>query len=129
MKKKGASIFALWEKAAKAKKTASTSTPNPPSVEVESLSPAESNLQLAIVEAQDNGEANDEARAPQLQLVKIMLLKKRVSSEQIWKHLSMIPGSEYPSQGMLLMTRIELEGGTLSWGHVNLRIMIFHLVI
>ena len=65
MKKKGASIFALWEKAAKAKKTASTSTPNPPPIEVESLSPAESNLQLAIVEAQDDGEANDEARAPQ----------------------------------------------------------------
>jgi len=51
MKKKGASIFALWEKAAKAKKTASTSTTNPPSVEAESLSPVERNLQLAIVEA------------------------------------------------------------------------------
>jgi len=36
----GASIFALWEKAAKAKKTTSTSTPNPPPVEVESQSPA-----------------------------------------------------------------------------------------
>ena len=66
MKKKGASIFALWEKAAKAKKTASTSTPNPPPVEVESQSPAESNLQLATVEAQDDDEANDETRAPQL---------------------------------------------------------------
>jgi hypothetical protein len=28
MKKKGVSIFALWEKAAKAKKKVSTSTPN-----------------------------------------------------------------------------------------------------
>ena len=51
MKKKGASIFALWEKATKAKKIAFTSTPNPPSVEVKSLFPVESNLQLAIVEA------------------------------------------------------------------------------
>jgi len=51
MKKKGASIFALWEKAAKAKKTASTSTPNPSPIEVESQYPTESNLHLAIVEA------------------------------------------------------------------------------
>ena len=65
MKKKSASIFTLWEKAAKTEKTASTSTPNPPPVEVESQSPAESNLQLATVEAQDDDEANDETRAPQ----------------------------------------------------------------
>jgi hypothetical protein len=36
MKKKSVSIFALWEKAAKAKKKASTSTPNAHSVEIES---------------------------------------------------------------------------------------------
>jgi hypothetical protein len=136
--KKGASsnIFALWDKAAKAKKTSSTSTPNPP-VEVDSLSPVESNLQLAIVEAQDDGEANDEARAPQpdidrvspTPIVEDYALMERMRSEQIWRHLSMILGSGYPSQGMMLMTRIELEGGTLSWGHVNLRIMIFQLDI
>ena len=44
MKKKHVSIVALWEKAAKAKKTASTSTPN--AVEIESN---ESNMQLASV--------------------------------------------------------------------------------
>jgi len=36
MKKKGVSIFALWEKAAKAKKKPSTSASNARSVEIES---------------------------------------------------------------------------------------------
>lgn len=82
MRKGTNSIFALWEKAAKAKKkknkknkkqkktnkkkqTASTSTPNSPPVEIEN------NLQVALVQAQDDGEAqaqsaveaNDEAHA------------------------------------------------------------------
>ena len=52
MKKKGSSsIFALWEKAAKAKKTEPTSTPNPPLVQTEN------NLQVALVQAQDDDEA------------------------------------------------------------------------
>jgi hypothetical protein len=36
MKKKGVSIYALWEKAAKAKKTTSTYAPNARYVEIES---------------------------------------------------------------------------------------------
>jgi hypothetical protein len=36
VKKKGVNIFALWKKAAKAKKKAFTSTPNAHSVEIES---------------------------------------------------------------------------------------------
>ena len=61
MKKKHVSIVALWEKAAKAKKTASTSTPN--AVVIESN---ESNMQLALVPlpAQNDGEKNGEAPQP-----------------------------------------------------------------
>ena len=56
-KKKGVSIFALWEKAAKAKNTASTSIPN--ALEIENN---ESNMQLALVllPAQNDGEENGE---------------------------------------------------------------------
>jgi hypothetical protein len=43
------------------------------------------------------------------------------------KHLSMILGSGFPSQGMMSMTRIELEGGILNWGHVNQRTMILNI--
>ena len=61
MKNKHVSIVALWDKAAKAKKTASTSTPN--AVEIESN---ESNMQLALVPlpAQNDGEKNGEAPQP-----------------------------------------------------------------
>ena len=54
MKKKHVSIVTLWEKAAKAKKTTSTSTPN--AVEIESN---ESNMQLALMPlpAHNDGEA------------------------------------------------------------------------
>jgi len=60
-KKKGVSIFALWDRAAKAKKTASTSTPN--AVEIESN---ESNMQIALVPlpAQNDDEGNGEAPQP-----------------------------------------------------------------
>jgi hypothetical protein len=54
---------------------------------------------------------------------------KRVKSEQIWKRLSMILGSGFPSQGTMSMIRIELEGDILSWGHVNQRIMILNIEI
>uniref|UniRef100_A0A8R7V8E2 HAT C-terminal dimerisation domain-containing protein n=1 Tax=Triticum urartu TaxID=4572 RepID=A0A8R7V8E2_TRIUA len=43
MKKKGVSIVALWERASKANKRTSTSTPNPPDVEVESIMLVETN--------------------------------------------------------------------------------------
>ena len=63
MKNKGVSLFAMWEKAAKTKKTTSASTPSAPSVEVEC------NLQLALVPvlAQDDGVPIDQApkAAPQ----------------------------------------------------------------
>ena len=61
MKNKHVSIVALWDKAAKAKKTTSTSTPN--AVEIESN---ESNMQLTLVPlpAQNDGEKNGEAPQP-----------------------------------------------------------------
>ena len=68
MKKKGVSIVALWERASKANKRISTSTPNPPYVEVESsiIPPTiESNLQLALVQAHepDDGHTEPESAA------------------------------------------------------------------
>nr|XP_045086348.1 zinc finger MYM-type protein 1-like [Aegilops tauschii subsp. strangulata] len=68
MKKKGVSIVALWERASKANKRTSTSTPNPPDVEVQSsiIPPTiESNLQLALVQAHepDDGHTEPESAA------------------------------------------------------------------
>ena len=63
MKKKGVSIVALWERASKANKRTSTSTPNPPDVEVESSSippDVESNLQLALVQAHEPDDSHTE---------------------------------------------------------------------
>nr|XP_020188341.1 zinc finger MYM-type protein 1 [Aegilops tauschii subsp. strangulata]XP_020188342.1 zinc finger MYM-type protein 1 [Aegilops tauschii subsp. strangulata] len=63
MKKKGVSIVALWERVSKANKRTSTSTPNPPDVEVESsiIPPTiESNLQLALVQAHEPDDGHTE---------------------------------------------------------------------
>ena len=63
-KKKGVSIVALWERASKANKRTSTSTPNPPDVEVENSSiippTIESNLQLALVQAHEPDDGHPE---------------------------------------------------------------------
>ena len=65
MKKKGVSIVALWERASKANKRTSTSTPNPPDVEVDNSSiippTIESNLQLA--HEPDDGHPEPESAA------------------------------------------------------------------
>jgi hypothetical protein len=78
MKKKGVSIFALWEKAAKAKKIASTSTPN--DVEIESNG---SNMQLALVPAQNDGEASQFVPAQNIMMKKMVKLPSRTEAPQL----------------------------------------------
>jgi hypothetical protein len=151
MKKKGSSsiIFALWEKAAKAKKTEPTSTPNPPLVQTEN------NLQVALEhQCQDRGsptpivlavaqfavealavtqsavEANDEAPQSDRGSPTPIVQDDAATDEEgeVGADLEALehdPRKRIPISRSMSMIRIELEGDILSWVHVSQRIMIF----
>ena len=135
MKKKGVSIVALWERASKANKRTSTSTPNPPDVEVESsiIPPTiESNLQLALVQAHepDDGHTEPESAAGSpTPIVEDDEANDEVQFEVDLEALEPVPRKRIPISRYMSMTRIKLEGDTSSWGHVNQRIIILSIEI